>query len=181
MCIIDPACPLTECLRYRILQCGCSSLYRMNLCAQESHSVHVESLSDRVLLAHVYLTLHAHHGCNCSCCNTVLSGTGLRDNSCLAHSLGKEHLSDYVVDLVRSCVVQILSLEVDLCTAQILCHSLRIVKSARSSRILVEHLREFSVELRIILIFLVSLLQLQHRIHQSLWNVLAAVNAKSAF
>ena len=66
-------------------------------------------------------------------------------------------------------------------SAQILCHSLRIVKSARSSRILVEHLCEFSVKLRIILIFLVSLLQLQHRIHQSLWNVLAAVNAKSAF
>jgi len=57
----------------------------------------------------------------------------------------------------------------------------RLKANGTDARILVEHLCEFSVELRIILIFLVSLFQLQHRIHQSLWNVLAAVNAKSAF
>ena len=153
----------------------------MNLCAQESHSVHVESLSDRVLLAHVYLTLHAHHGCNCSCCNTVLSGTGLCDQAGLAHLLGKQCLSQGIIDLMGTSMVQILSLEIDLRAAQILRHFPCIVQQRGAPRVFIQQLVQLRIEFRILLIMLIALFQMDQFIHQCLGDILSSVDSVTSF
>ena len=46
----------------------------------------------------------------------MLAGARFGNNVLLAHALGQEHLSEDVIDLVRSGVVEVFTLEVDLQT-----------------------------------------------------------------
>ena len=77
----------------------------MYLRAKQTHPVYIQCLTDRIFLTHEDFTLHAHHGCNRCRCNTMLTGTGLCDHTCLTHTLCQKHLSKYIVDLVGTGVV----------------------------------------------------------------------------
>ena len=55
----------------------------------------------------------------------------------LAHFLGQKRLPQHIVDLVGAGVVQVLTLEVNFGSAQILGHPLRIVEAGGSSRVLI--------------------------------------------
>ena len=108
----------------------------MYLRTQKLHTINIECLADRILLSHIDLTFQPQKCC-CSCSrNTVLSGTGLCNNPCLAHLLCKKRLPQNIVDLMGTGVIQIFSLEIDLGSSQILRHLLRIIKQRRASRIL---------------------------------------------
>ena len=84
-------------------------------------------LSLHVGLAHEDLTVHAEERADRGCCHTVLTGAGLSDDACLAHLTGEEYLSDGVVDLVRSRMVKVLALEIEL-AAVALAHALGVVE-----------------------------------------------------
>ena len=138
MGVVDPCRPFTHALRNGILQ-GCSSgCYRYNVSAQKFHSVYVQGLALAVDLAHEDNALHTEESCRCCCGNTVLACACLGDESCLAHFLGKKRLTKHVVDLVRTCVVKIFPLEIDLCAAQVLGHLLCIVEIGRTSCIFIQ-------------------------------------------
>ena len=77
-------------------------------------------------------------------------------------------------------MVQVLALEVNLGSAEVLCHSLSIIEKRRSARIVVEQLAELMVELRVVFIKIISFFELDYSIHQCFGNVLSTVNAKSA-
>ena len=57
----------------------------------------------------------------------MLSGTSLSDDTLLAHLLSQQNLTNGVVDFVGSCVVQILTLQIQL-TAVLLTHATGIVQ-----------------------------------------------------
>ena len=79
-------------------------------CSQQPHFIYIQCLTLGVLFSHEHLTFHTHEGCCRGSCHTVLSGTGLCDDSGLAHLLCQQHLSQHVIDLMGTGVVEILSL-----------------------------------------------------------------------
>ena len=72
----------------------------MHLCTEQLHAVDIERLTLGVLLTHEDFALHAEQCSGGSGCHAVLTCTGLRDDTGLAHTLGKQGLTEYIVDLV---------------------------------------------------------------------------------
>lgn len=99
----------------------------MYLGAQQLHTEHVQRLPVGVLFSHEDLALHVHESCCRGGGDAVLSGAGLGNNSRLAHLLCQQHLSQHVVDLVGTGVVQILPFQVNFRAAQIPGHLFRII------------------------------------------------------
>ena len=69
----------------------------------------VQLLSPDILCAHVDITLETEFGTDSSGSNTMLTSTSLCDDPLFTQSLGEQDLSDGIVDLVRSGMVQVLS------------------------------------------------------------------------
>ena len=153
----------------------------MNFRSQKAHPIHVQRLTLRILFSHKYFTFHPHHGSCCSCRHPMLTGSCLCDHTGFSHFLCQQYLPQHVINLMCTGMIQIFSLQIHFCPAEILCHMSRIVQPGRSSRIFIQKLRQFPVELRVIFIMIVGFLQFQNRIHQRLRNILSAVYSKSTF
>ena len=121
------AAPVADGLTAGIAQRHVTCAYGVHLCAQHLHALHVCVLTLHIGSSHEYLALHVHQCTDRRRCHTVLSSTRLRDDARLAHFLGKQNLSDGVVDLVGTCVVQVLTLQVEL-AAVLLTHALGIIE-----------------------------------------------------
>ena len=125
MRVIDVRDPIAHRLVDRILQRPATGSDRHDGGAEQFHAGHVQGLPLGVFLAHVDNTLKAEQ-CGGRCGgDAVLAGTGFRDNASLAHALGQQRLSEHVVDLVRSGVVEILALEEDARPVRVLRQPLR--------------------------------------------------------
>ena len=109
----------------------------------------------------------------------MLSCAGLGDKTGLAHLFGQQRLPQHIVDFMRACMVQVLTLEVDFGTAQILGHLLRVVQPGGTPCIVVQQRGQFPVELRVFFIVVVCLFQFDHGIHQRFGNILPAMDAKT--
>ena len=127
MRIIDAGSPLAERGGAGILERARAGRDRDDLRAEQAHAVHVERLTLGILHAHEHHALHAHESGSGRGRNTVLTGAGLCDQTGLAHLFRQQRLTEHVVDLMGARVVQILTLEVDLCTAKVIRHVLRKV------------------------------------------------------
>lgn len=75
----------------------------MDLGAEETHAVDVQCLTLGIFLAHEDFAFHAEEGSGRCGSYAVLACAGLGNDSCLAHSLGKECLAKDVIDLVGAC------------------------------------------------------------------------------
>src|SRR5918995_3081012 len=82
-----------------------------NLGPEELHPHHVEPLAAGVFLAHVDEALLAVEGGDGGRGDAVLAGSGLGDDTLLAHAVGEQYLAQGVVDLVRPRVREVLALE----------------------------------------------------------------------
>ena len=110
MRVIHAICPLAHRLIHGILQSHRAAGHGMHLRAEKLHAINVQRLTIRILLAHEDLTLHAKQRCCRRRRNAVLSRARLRDQSRLPHLLCEKRLTKHVVDLMRSRVIQILTL-----------------------------------------------------------------------
>ena len=180
MGVADAAGPLAHSFGHGILQRAGAAGDGNDLCAQKTHPVDVQGLTLGVLLAHEHHTLHAHQGSGRGGGNAMLTGTGLGDEAGLAHLFGQQRLSENIVDLVRTGVVQVFALEVDLCTAEVLGHLFCIVQAAGAACVLVEQFGELPIELRVIFVMVVGLFQFNDGIHQRFGDILSAVDAKAS-
>ena len=178
--VLDTARPLTHRLGNRVLQGAGAVRNRDHLRSEKAHLVDIERLALRVHLAHEDHALHTHERRDGRGRHAVLTRTGLRNETRLAHLLREQRLPEAVVDLVRTRVIQVLALQVDLRAAEVLRHLLGIVEAARAARILVEERLQLRVKFRVVLVFVVGGLELDHRVHQRLRDVLAPVNTESS-
>ena len=127
--VADTAGPFSHGFAHGILKSSRAALYRDHFRAQKAHAVYIKRLTLGVLLAHKYHTFHSQK-CRCrSRCHAMLSRTRLCYQPDLSHLLCKQSLPEYIVDLMRSGMVKILSFKIDLCTTKILGHLLCIVES----------------------------------------------------
>ncbi len=109
--VLDGGDPVPHRLVHGVFERPAARQRRSHLGAEKVHPKHVEGLALDVDLTHVDDTFHTHERGGRRCRNTVLTGPGFGDEAILAHPLGQQRLTEHVVDLVGSGVVQILSLE----------------------------------------------------------------------
>ncbi|MNR50820.1 hypothetical protein D3C85_1703970 [compost metagenome] len=83
---------------------------RYNRRAEQLHSEHIKRLPASIFSSHIDDAFHIKHGAGRCRSNTVLSGTGLGDNSLGTHPLSQQNLANSVVDLMRPSMIQILAL-----------------------------------------------------------------------
>ena len=122
MGVCNAGSPLAHRLRYGVFQRGGARLDRNHLGAEQAHAVHVECLAHGIFRAHKNDALHTHQGGGGCGGDPVLSGARFGDQSRFPHLFCKERLSEDVVDLVRTCMVEVFAFEINFCTAQIVRH-----------------------------------------------------------
>ena len=99
----------------------------MDLSPQHLHALHIGMLSFHISGTHEHLTFHVHQGTYRCCGNPMLSRTSLGDDTRLTHSLRHQDLSDGVIDLMSSRMVQVLAFQIQL-TAVFLTHPTGIIQ-----------------------------------------------------
>ena len=152
----------------------------MDLGPQELHPVDVQGLSLHIMGPHEDLALQSEVRGEGRRGNTVLSRTGLRDHPGLAHPLRQEALADDVVDLMGAGVVQVLPLEVHLGTPKVPGHPVGVVEHRRPSGVLPVELVDLPQEVGVLDVSVIGLVQLYHRVHQRLRDVLPPVLSVNA-
>ena len=105
------------------------------------------------------------------------SRTGLGDEPLAAHAAGKQDLSKRVVDLVRTSMVEVLALEVDLRSAAVFGESFGEIERRFSPDVVFQQIRKFRLKSRILLGQEVLPFQFLERGHQRFRNVLSAVDS----
>ena len=107
--------------------------YGDNVCTEHLHSYYVGVLLRNIDLAHINVTFHAEirrRGCYC---NAVLTCTRLCDELLFAHVFCKKTLAHTVIELVRTGVVKILTLEVYLAVSEKTRESFTVVNGSGSA------------------------------------------------
>ena len=110
---------------------------------------------------HKDFTLHIHQGTDGGSCNPMLSGTGFGDDMRFTHLLCHQNLTDGIVNLVRTGMIQILTLQIELASI-LFAHSLRKVKRGRTANIILQERIILFFELLALNDRLISLLKLSY-------------------
>ncbi len=127
--------PVTHRVVYRVLQGFRPRFHRHHGRSQQPHPRDIEGLPCGVDRAHVDHAFQAQQRACGGGGNTVLPGTGLGDHTGLAHLLGQQNLTENIVDLVRTSVVQVFSFEKDTCAAGVSAKSFRFVQRRWASHV----------------------------------------------
>ena len=162
--------PSAESLVNGITESLGSALDGNNLSSKELDTEDIQSLATDVLGSHVDGTWHVELSADGGGSDTVLSGTSLGDDLGLAQTAGEKDLTECIVDLVGSSVVQVLTLEVDVSTTGVLGETLSEVEVAWTTHPLVVS-AVLLPELWIILDSVETVVKLLQAVHQRLWNV----------
>ena len=151
-----------------------------HLGAQQPHAEDVQLLAAHVLLAHVDDALHSEERADGGGGHAVLSRAGLGDDALLAHPPRQHSLAQRVVDLVRAGVQQVLALQVDLRSAELLRHALGKIERGGTAAVVVQQIVQLGMEGGVGLGRGVGLLQLLERGHQRLRHIAPAIDAEAA-
>jgi hypothetical protein len=155
-----------------------SSLNSNNLRTKQLDAEDVQGLTPDILGSHVDGALHVELGADSGCRNTVLTSSGLGNNLSFAQSPGNEYLSESVVDLVTSGMVQILSLQPDIGTSGVFSEALGKMQMSWSAHPVVVGTVLFP-ELGIFNRCVETLFKLRETIHERLRYVLTTKLAES--
>jgi len=120
--------PVAHGLVDRVLQRLAAAVHGAHNGAQELHAENVQGLASNIIGAHIHFAVETEHGGSRRRCHSVLAGAGLRDHTGLAHALREQNLGKGVVDLVSAGVAEILALEIDFRSAEMLRQSLRKIE-----------------------------------------------------
>jgi len=104
----------------------------------------------------------------------VLAGSRLGNDARLPHASSEQDLAEDIVHLVRAGVVQLLALEIDLCSREMGGKALGEVEWAWASDIMLEEALHLSAKAWVRLGLRISALQIEHERHQGLGHEAAA-------
>ena len=139
------AAPVADCLVRGVLQRHVARSDRAHFGAQHFHFLHIRVLTFYVGLAHVDDAPHVFQRADRSGSHTVLPCARFGDDTGFAHLLRDQNLSDRIVDLVRSGMVQVFAFEVDPAAVpfgQAPCE----IERGRAADIVAQQLIEFAAE-----------------------------------
>ncbi len=122
----------------RVAQGPRAGRHRHDRRPQRPHVEDVELLTPDVFFTHVDRALDAKQGAGRRRGDAVLASPGLGDHAGLVHPLRQHHLADGVVDLVRTGVVQILALQVDLGASGVFRQPLGVKQGRRAADVVLQ-------------------------------------------
>src|ERR1051326_5616959 len=105
--------PITQRLVDGILQSARSGIYLADLSTEQLHAKDIQRLPPHIFRAHIYDALQSEECTDRGRCNPVLTRAGFRDDALLAHAPRQQNLSQRVVNFVRACVEEVLTLEIN--------------------------------------------------------------------
>ena len=109
-----------------------------------------------------------------------VTGSGFGNHLLLAHEAGQQCLAQAVVDLVRTRMVEVLALEVDLRAAQLLRQPPRMEDRARTAHVVGQQCRQLLLEVRTLPDRLVGGVDVVHHLLQYRRHQLPPIGAKIA-
>ena len=145
---------------------------------EQLHTRDVQRLPLGVFLPHVDDTFQSHQCRGCRRRDSVLPGTRLGDDSRLTHAGSQQRLSENVVDLVRSRVVEVFSFEVDAGPTALAFKASRSSQRRGSSGVVLLQVRKLPGEVRIGARCVEGLFQLIEGTHQRFWNETTSIRAE---
>ncbi len=164
---------------HRLIQCVLEGfrprLDRHDLGIQEFHAIDVYSLSFDILRAHVDHALHPEARSHGSRRYTVLARSRLSDDPRLAHASREQRLTNGIVDLVRTGMIEIFAFQVDLGAAEPLTEPPRKVERRGPTDIVPEVRFHFANKIDIVTVTFISRTQLDQRLHECLGDKHASV------
>src|SRR5574344_422496 len=110
-----------------VFQCHITGCDGAHFSTEHLHPFHIRVLSLHIQCSLIHHTRPIHQCTDRGCGHTVLTGTGLGDDTGLAHFVGKKDLSDGVVDLVGTRMIEVLTFEIQTATV-FLTHAFGIIK-----------------------------------------------------
>ena len=110
----------------------------------------------------------------------MLAGTGFRNDTSLAHFLGKETLTEGIVDFVGTGMIEVFSFEINFRAAQIFRHFAGIIEQRRAIGIIIKQVLQFCLKIRVIFVILIGFFQMMNFVHQRFRYILTAKGAKSS-
>jgi hypothetical protein len=145
----DIAHPVANSCRDRLLERACTGLDGLDSRAEQAHALDVGLLAAHVLGAHVDDALQIEQRAGGGGGHAVLARPRLGDDPPLAHALGEQGLTQRVVDLVRTSVVEVLALEIDL-VARRLAEAGGTVQRRGTPDVVAQQRAQLSLKLRIL-------------------------------
>ena len=109
----------------------------------------------------------------------MLTGPRLGDDARLAHPPRQQGLSDAVIDLMRTGMVQVFTLQVDAGAAGFLSQPFGEIQRRRPADVLLQVISELALKLRIFTRLLILLRELPERGHECFRHVTAAVGTET--
>src|SRR5690606_25993232 len=110
----------------------------------------------------------------------MLARAGFGNNALFAHFACQQNLSDAIVDLVRTGVVQVFTLEPDLRPAQLFRPAAGVIDRAGTPDKMRQFVPILSDKIRIFLVLFIGLIQLRNSVHQRFGDKNATVTAEMA-
>ena len=147
---------------------------------EQFHAEYIGRLALDILGAHINHALHAIARGHGRGGHAMLAGTGFGDHPLFTHALGQQRLANGVVDLVRTGVVEVFALEVDLRAAAGFAEPAGVVNRAGAANVVLEFVLVFGQKIWVVFIAGVFALQFVQRSHQGFGHISAAVAPKVA-
>ena len=167
--------PVAHSLVDGILQRAAARIHTHHLCAQQPHAKHIQPLPLHIFGAHVHPAGKPQQRRDRGGGDAVLARARFRDHALFAHPHGEQPLAQAIVDLVRTSVQQILSLDVDARAAALFGEPRSELQRRRPPGEIVQQLPEPRVKFRIRAGFGVSALEFFERRHQRFGDVTPAI------
>ncbi len=176
--IFDVGHPVAHRFIQRIFQRAAATADRHYRRSQQLHAINIGRLARHVFFAHINHAFHRVARRDGRRGHTMLAGTGFRDYAGLAHPLREQRLTDGIVDLVCTGVIQILALQIDLRAAEQFRPAARVINRTRPADVVLQLALKFGDEIRVVLVFQIRRAQFVECVHQRLGYKNSAVGAK---
>ena len=170
--------PIPDSLVDGVLQSLTAAGDPVDLGSQQAHAEDVQGLPPHVFLTHVDLALQIEQSAHGGGGHAVLSGPGFGDDPLLAHPLRQQPLTQAIVDLVGSGMIQILPLEIDPGAAKLVGESIGPRQGSRPATVVPQQPVQVRLKPGVLPGFQVGLLQLFQGVHQGLGHKLAPVGTE---
>src|SRR5947209_6013622 len=167
--------PIPHRLVDRLLQGGLASSNRDDFRPKKLHPGDIQGLPLHIDLAHVDHAFAAESGGDRCGGDAVLAGPGFGDDPSFAHALGEKDLTERVINLVRSGVKEVFTLEINLWVSKPTAEAFGKIKRSGAAGESAEQTREFISETGIVLCAVVFFRETLERGHQSSGHKHAAI------
>ena len=172
--------PVAQPFIHRILQRRSAGGHGHNLCPQQLHAKDVRLLTFHISGAHEHGARQVEQCTSRRGGNAMLPGAGFRDDARFAHALRQHDLPQHRIDLMRAGMVQLITLEIDFCTTELLRQAVCQPQRARPPHIMGQQAAPFIHEGRVALRFLIGFFNLKDQRHQRFGNETPTIRAEAS-